>query len=272
MNFSRTDVKLSELVPQEKRDRPSRLERDIARGYSINVKQVVLAFAVEFWIIGLIIVGTYLLIAESDRDHVSREAIFSALLLPAALAMVELARVPLAIAVRTQDTWHIKLFAVLGVVAAITVTTFSLSQIAWKTFDIRIAETVRLNEGAIVKLDPSSSVRIVGNLKVDVPQPSKQQLQLDTKAKTDELPFTNYTIFRDVSYEKGHVVTGWNYDLSDSTRPKVQYCYYQQSVEKGLSAKYTLAVNDSPRRPSALTKVSFNFDGALENCIWFSGY
>jgi hypothetical protein len=73
----------------------------VARGYSINVKQVVLAFAVEFWIIGLIVIGTYLLIAESDHDHVSREAIFSALLLPAALAMVELARVPLAVAVRT---------------------------------------------------------------------------------------------------------------------------------------------------------------------------
>ena len=40
--------------------------------------------------------------------------------LPAALAMVELARVPLAIAVRTQDAWHIKLLATLGVLAAIT--------------------------------------------------------------------------------------------------------------------------------------------------------
>jgi hypothetical protein len=133
-------------------------------------------------------------------------------------------------------------------------------------------QTVRLNEGAIVKLDPNSSVRVIGNLKVDVPQPSKQQLQLEATTKTDELPFTNYTIFRDVNYEKGHVVTGWNYDLSDAARPKVQYCYYQQTVEKGLSAKYMLAVNDYPRTPSALTKVSFNFEGALANCIWFSGY
>src|SRR5262245_32603224 len=81
-------------------------------------------------------------------------------------------------------------------------------------------QTVRLNDDAIVKLDPSSSVRIIGNLKVDVPQPSKQQLQLDATTKTDELPFTNYTIFRDVNYERGHVVTGWNYDLSDTTRPR----------------------------------------------------
>lgn len=60
-----------------------------------------LAFAVEFWIIALIIVGTYLLIAESGQ--LTHEAIFSALLFPAALSMVELARVPLAIAVRTQN-------------------------------------------------------------------------------------------------------------------------------------------------------------------------
>ena len=140
--------------------------------------------------------------------------------------------------------------------------------------ELRLAagQRVRLNEDAVVKLDPSSSVRIVGNLKVDVPQPSKEQLQLDATTKTNELPFTNYTIFRDVDYDKGQVVTGWNYDLADTTRPRVQYCYYQQIVEKGLSAKYMLAINNSPHVPSALTKVSFNFEGALSNCIWFSGY
>ena len=125
----------------------TRLERDRERGYSVNVKQVVLAFCVEFWIIGLIVVGTYLLISDSgERGQVSSQEIFSALLLPAALAMVELARVPLAIAVRTQSSLHIKFFAALGVLAAITVTSFSLSQIAWKTFDIRTAEVTRSHD------------------------------------------------------------------------------------------------------------------------------
>jgi hypothetical protein len=133
-------------------------------------------------------------------------------------------------------------------------------------------QSVLVSEGTTVKLDPNSSVRIVGNLKVDAPQPSREQLQLDAKSKSDESVFTNYTIFRDVSYEKGHVVTGWHYDLSDTRRPKSQTCYYTESIERGLSAKYVLAVDDSPRRPSPLTKVSFNFDGALANCMWFSGY
>jgi hypothetical protein len=127
--------------------RRARHDRDLARGYSINVKQVVLAFAVEFWIIGLIVIGTYLLIAEGgERGHVSGAEVFSALLLPAALAMVELARVPLAIAFRTQSAWTMKLFAAIGVLAAITITSFSLSQIAWKTFDIRTAEATRAGD------------------------------------------------------------------------------------------------------------------------------
>jgi hypothetical protein len=125
----------------------SRLERDRERGYSVNVKQVVLAFCVEFWIIGLIVVGTYLLISQSgERGQVSSQDIFSALLLPAALAMVELARVPLAIAVRTQSSFHVKFFAALGVLAAITVTSFSLTQIAWQTFDIRTAEVTKAHD------------------------------------------------------------------------------------------------------------------------------
>jgi hypothetical protein len=132
-------------------------------------------------------------------------------------------------------------------------------------------QTIKIEDGAIVKLDPNSSIRVVGDLKLDIPQPSKQQLQLDATTKGNELPLTDYTIFRAVSYGSGEVVTGWNYGLSDTIRPRAQYCYYSQNLEKGLAAKFTLAFNGSPRRPSPLAKVSFNYDAALANCIWYSG-
>jgi hypothetical protein len=57
-------------------------------------------------------------------------------------------------------------------------------------------QIVKLAEGAVVKLDPNSSVRVVGDLRVDVPQPSKQQLQLDATSGSKELPFTRYTVFK----------------------------------------------------------------------------
>lgn len=132
-------------------------------------------------------------------------------------------------------------------------------------------QTVKFQEGTIVKLDPDSSVRVVGDLKIDVPQPSKQQLQLDATTGENELPITNYTIFRSVQFGNGQVVTGWNYDLADTARPRFQYCYYSENIERGLAAKYTIAVNSSAKRPSSLAKLSFNFDGAVPNCIWFSG-
>jgi Skp family chaperone for outer membrane proteins len=97
--------------------------------------------------------------------------VFSALLLPAALAMVELARVPLALAVRTQEAWHIKFFAAAGVIAAIVVTSFSLSQIAWKTFDIRIAEATRANDRlAAVKKERDDFQNKVDQLGRDIDQ------------------------------------------------------------------------------------------------------
>jgi hypothetical protein len=139
--------------------------------------------------------------------------------------------------------------------------------------EVRLAggQTVALQDGAIVQLDPNSTIRVVGDLKVDMPQPSKRQLQLETTSKSEELPFTNYTIFKSVAYGSGEVVTGWSFDLADTLRPRNQYCYYRQNVGKGISAKYTLAVNSTPIRPSPLAKLSFDFDGALPNCIWFSG-
>jgi hypothetical protein len=132
-------VDRSPTTPRSKRDRlAARLERDRARGYSINVKQVVLAFLVEFVIIGLILVSQFVYAAEIP--NASSYKIVSALLFPIALAMVELARVPLALAVRTQERWYIKALAAIGVVSAVVVTSVSLSTIGHLTFNPRLED------------------------------------------------------------------------------------------------------------------------------------
>jgi hypothetical protein len=69
----------------------------------------------------------------------------------------------------------------------------------------------------------------------------------------------------------GSEATGWNFELSDPSRPTIQRCYYEEAVAGGVSASQTLAFDGAPRPPSALTKLSFDFDGALANCSWFSG-
>src|SRR5262249_12562855 len=48
--------------------------------------------------------------------------------------------------------------------------------------ELRLAkdQTIKLREGTTVRLDPNSSVRVVGDIKM--PQPSKPQLQINTPA------------------------------------------------------------------------------------------
>jgi hypothetical protein len=132
-------------------------------------------------------------------------------------------------------------------------------------------QTVKLADGAVVKLDPNSSVRVVGDLKLDVPQPSKQQLQLDATSGSKELPVTEYMVFKTVVYGTGYVVTSWNFEPSDTARPNYQRCYYEQTLDQGLAATQTIAVDGSPRPVSALAKLPFDFEGALASCTWFSG-
>ena len=139
------------------------------------------------------------------------------------------------------------------------------------TLTIAPNQTVKLTEGATVSLDPNSSVRVTGDFKVNVPQPSKQQLQLDTTSNSKELPFTQYTVFKGSSFGTGYVVTGWNFDLTDTSKPFYQRCYYEQNLDEGIAATQTIAIDGSPRPVSSLAKLPFDFDGAVANCIWFSG-
>jgi hypothetical protein len=145
------------------------------------------------------------------------------------------------------------------------------TQISGSMSQLRLAagQIVRLNEGATVKIDQSSSVHVVGDLKVEVPQPSKDQLQQDATSASHDLPIRDYTIFRNVTFGSGQVVSGWQYDLSDPLRPKFVYCYYPEDIERGLAAKYTLGINGSVQRPLDSSKSTFDFDRAAANCFWF---
>jgi hypothetical protein len=138
--------------------------------------------------------------------------------------------------------------------------------------EIKLApgQRIKLQEGSTVALDPSSSVRVVGDLKLDYPQPSKEQLQLGLKTKSDELPFTSYTIFRTVAFSTGKVVSGWKFDL-DNPRPKFQYCYFAQNVDTGVARNQTIAINGSPNTAASSSRLGFNLEAAVSNCAWFAG-
>lgn len=144
-------------------------------------------------------------------------------------------------------------------------------ELANSEITLSAGQSIRLAEPSVVRLDPNSSIRVATELRNEVPQPTKRQLQLDATASSKETPFTRYTVFKSTGFNSGVVVTGWSFELTDTSRPQSQRCYYEQTLDKGLAATQTIAIDGVARRPSALTKLSFDFDGALGNCIWFSG-
>ncbi len=159
----------------------ARLERDRERGYSINAKQIVLAFGVEFVIIGLILTNVYVTVAQLPDQSTFK--IVQALLFPIAMAMVELARVPLAVAVRTQNSWNIKLAALLGVLCAVAVTSNSLYSIGASSFTPRLEDTH--NKGADLTRLKSRKEEIEGHI---------AKLQSDITQKNTEKENANKAI------------------------------------------------------------------------------
>jgi hypothetical protein len=181
MNFTSVGVRspLDSLSDEEIYTTPrqrARIERDRERGYSINVKQIVLAFAVEFVIIGLILTNNFATVAQLP-DTTTFKTI-QALLFPIAMAMVELARVPLAIAVRTQNSWNIKFAALIGVFCAVAVTSVSLILIGNSTFNPRLEDTHKKDDVLTELKDKKSKLL----LQIQAADESVQQKRRDRDA------------------------------------------------------------------------------------------
>jgi hypothetical protein len=131
--------------PGERRRR----RRDEARGFSINRKFVAIAYGGEIVLIITSMVGSYLF--ARMYGHGDGPTILMMMLAPIAYAVIEMVRVPLAIAARTQRSWPIKLLAGFGVLMAAGVTVKSLSQLGEQMFHPRLIGVVEAKEALAVK-------------------------------------------------------------------------------------------------------------------------
>jgi hypothetical protein len=110
-------------------------ERDQKRGYSINAKQVGLAFAIEIIVVVISLTGACLMASKYGRTSTDYVLM---MLAPVAYAMVELTRVPLALATRTQRNHFMKFVAALAVLCAAGVTVKSMSMLGEIMFRPRL--------------------------------------------------------------------------------------------------------------------------------------
>jgi len=128
-------------------------------------------------------------------------------------------------------------------------------------------QVVTLDPNSRIGLESGATVKADGEMRVYAPsiapQPSAKS------AKTPSAAITNFTIFKQVAFDKGFVMTGWKFLTSAQKTPSSQYCYYTESSENsGLDVVVSIAEDMKLEAPKTTPK-NFNLSEAFERCVWF---
>ena len=103
------------------------------------------------------------------------------------------------------------------------------------------------------------------------PTPTKAQLGSDAAPASKAVVNTTFTVFKQVPYLDGQIVTGWNFKDS-AEQPYQQYCYFSRrsSESKGqVEIKIDLAM-DGKTLPQP-QKSDVNLEILARNCVWHDG-
>ena len=103
------------------------------------------------------------------------------------------------------------------------------------------------------------------------PTPTKAQLGEDATAASKAPVNTTFTVFKQVPYLDGQIVTGWNFKANED-RPYQQYCYFSRrsNETKGqVEIKIDLAM-DGKTLPQP-QKSDVNLGILASNCVWHDG-
>lgn len=141
---------------------------------------------------------------------------------------------------------------------------------------VRMAEPLKLDPATTVKLDPNARVR-VSNAPADQTRPTPAQLNpqppsAQPDAAATKPVATNYTIFKNVEFGQGAVVTGWSFSSSEQPSPNYQYCYYVQGAggdDPNAQVKVDIARNGA--MVPNLRPQRFDIKSAAASCVWFDG-
>jgi hypothetical protein len=130
---------------------------------------------------------------------------------------------------------------------------------------------IRLLPDAVVSLKPGSAVKMEPGATVEIQasRPSFDPFANKAQQNTGESVMTSYTVFNEVKYGKGAVITAWIFPSNEHTTPTRQRCYYTERADQASARNATeIAVNGQMvphvRRPQIDTTA------AATNCVWFN--
>ena len=147
------------------------------------------------------------------------------------------------------------------------------------TGDVKLADgsTVGLAPRGQVTLAPNSTVRVDQSPTVSVPgflNPDRRSTTVpptvQAASSSQNKIVTQYTIFKSVAFDKGQVVTGWNFENSNQINPAHQYCYYSERSGDLVQVRTELGANGAMNE-KLTSRPGVDLMAAFNNCVWFSG-
>ncbi len=103
------------------------------------------------------------------------------------------------------------------------------------------------------------------------PAPTQAQLGKDAAPASKATVNTTFTVFKQVPYMDGQIVTGWNFRANED-QPFQQYCYFSRRTNEAkgqVEMKIDLAM-DGKTLPQP-QKSDVNLAILASNCVWHEG-
>jgi hypothetical protein len=131
-----------------------------------------------------------------------------------------------------------------------------------------LADVTLKTKGEVTLTDNTLKLEGLPKLTGGTPTPSKAQLGEQASPASKAQVATTFTVFKQVPYLDGQIVTGWNFKDS-AEQPYQQYCYFSRrsNETKGqVEIKIDLAM-DGKTLPQP-QKSDVNLEILARNCVW----
>jgi hypothetical protein len=142
-------------------------------------------------------------------------------------------------------------------------------QIEPREITLAKGQTISLETSSRVLLDPAAKVLVEGDIRVQAPSTISVPRTMTRQPSAGTPTITNFSVFKRVPFEKGAVVTGWNFLTSSQKSPTEEYCYYTVNTDTpGVGISLDIGTNGKPNTPKTVP-VNFDIAAAFERCVWF---
>jgi hypothetical protein len=124
-------------------------------------------------------------------------------------------------------------------------------------------------EKTTLKVEPTAKPEPIRPAATPVPKPTETQLDPDAAPPSRANVATAFTVFKNVPFGSGQVVTGWNFASGDQASPNHQYCYYSEHIDGTSKVTIDLGENGKTLPPPSKTRTTVDPVRAYANCVWF---